>query len=75
MQTSQIVHEISHLSTVDKLFVAEQIFKQLREENSAKSNEAENRRKAAVSLLDDYKNDSELTAFSAIDHDDYYETK
>ena len=74
MQTTQIIQEISQLPMADKLFVAEQIFKQLREENF-KSDEAENRREAAKMLLQDYKTDKDLTAFSAIDHDDFYEAK
>ena len=71
MQTSQIIQEISQLPVAEKLFVAEQIFKQLREENF-KPNEAENRRKAAKMLLQDYKTEKDLTVFSAIDHDDFY---
>lgn len=74
MQTTQIIQEISQLPVAEKLFVAEQIFKQLREENF-KSNETENRQNAAKMLLQDYKTDEDLTAFSAIDHDNFYETK
>ena len=75
MQTTQIVKEISRLPLGDKIFVAEQILKQLREDSSSKIKEAENRRKAAEVLLKDYQSDKNLTAFSAIEHEDFYEAK
>lgn len=39
------------------------------------SNEEEQRRKAATLLLEDYEEDKELTAFTELDTDDFYETK
>ncbi len=75
MQTTQIVKEISQLPLGDKIFVAEQILKQLREDSSSKIKEAENRRKAAKTLLKDYQADKNLTALSAIEHEDFYEAK
>ena len=62
-----LIHKILSLPISDRFFVIEETMKSIREE-ATESMEA-----AAIALLDDYNNDKELTAFTALDLERFYE--
>ena len=69
MTTANIIRELDRLPLSDKLFVIEQTLKSLRTEKEKKL-------KSAVDMLaDDYRTDSELTAFTQLDKEPFYETR
>ncbi len=69
MTTANIIRELDRLPLTDKLFVIERTLKSIRTEK-------EKSLKAAVeSLFDDYKTDKELTAFTKLDKEPFYETR
>ncbi len=69
MTTANIIRELDRLPLTDKLFVIERTLKSIRTEK-------EKSLKAAVeSLYDDYKTDKELTAFTMLDKEPFYETR
>ncbi len=69
MTTANIIRELDRLPLTDKLIVIEQTLKSIRTEK-------EKSLKAAVeSLFDDYKTDKELTAFTKLDKEPFYETR
>jgi hypothetical protein len=69
MTTENIIQELDKLPLTDKLFVIEQTLKSIRTEKEQRLN-------AAVELLYyDYKNDKELTAFTELDNEPFYETR
>ncbi|HZY36507.1 MAG TPA: hypothetical protein VFE53_07660 [Mucilaginibacter sp.] len=70
MGTSEIIIEINKLPVSQRLTLIELTIKNIREE------EKKQRRIAAVEkLYDDYVNDPELTAFTSLDFEDFYEAK
>lgn len=71
----QIMNIVRELPLREKIHIIELIFKEIKEETVNSQNEEEKRRKAAQLLLSDYQNDQELTAFSALDKEDFYEPK
>ncbi len=75
MNTVQIINAVKQLSLKEKLHIIELIFKEIHKEDMISPQDEEKRREAAKLLLDDYKNDQELTAFTALDGDEYYEAK
>jgi hypothetical protein len=72
MNTTQLIDEINHLSLADKLYIMELIVQSIRKETQSHSSDLE---KAASLLLPDYNEDKELTAFTDLNGDDFYETK
>jgi hypothetical protein len=72
MDTTQIINEISRLSLADKLYLMEMIVQSIRKETQPHDSDLE---KAASLLLADYTEDKNLTAFTALDGEDFYETK
>jgi hypothetical protein len=72
MNTTQLIDEINHLSLAEKLYIMEVIVQSIRQETQTHSSNLEN---AASTLLSDYNNDRELTAFLALNGEDFYETK
>ncbi|MEO7174821.1 MAG: hypothetical protein ABIV51_03205 [Saprospiraceae bacterium] len=70
MQTEEILKEVSNLSNAGKIHLIEEIIKSISE-----SDEASNMEQAAELLYSDYVNDNDLTAFTALDCEDFYETK
>ncbi len=69
MTTANIIRELDRLPLTDKLFVIERTLKSIRTEK-------EKSLKAAVeSLYDDYKNYKELTTFTKLDKEPFYETR
>ncbi len=69
MTTANIIDELDRLPLTDKLFVIEHTLKLIKTEKE-KSMET-----AVESLYDDYKTDKELTAFTALDPELFYETR
>ncbi len=69
MDVKTLVEEISHLPYEDQLFIVEKTTETLKGEQS-------NRLKKAVDvLLHDYVNDKDLTAFTSLDIENFYEAK
>ena len=68
--TEIIINEIKKLPVDKRIAIVEQTLKSIRE------SEGEKRLEDAVeALCGDYANDKELTAFTGIDFDDFYETR
>ncbi len=70
MDTRELVQEIERLPFEKKIFVMEEILKSIKRDKTSNSMQ-----RAAEQLYEDYVNDSELTAFSALDTDDFYEAR
>lgn len=70
MRTSEIIREIQRLPVQKRIYVIEKTIHSIR-----KQEDANLLKKAADSLLVDYKSDTELTAFTNIDFEDFYEAK
>jgi hypothetical protein len=70
MQTIDIIREIQNLPLDKKFFVVEELIKAIKMEEISYKMKA-----AAKELLSDYTVDKELTAFTALDFEDFYETK
>ena len=69
MTTSNIIRELERLPLTDKLFVIERTLKFIRTEKE------KGLRTAVDNLYDDYKADKELTAFTKLDKEPFYETR
>lgn len=69
MTTERIIRELDKLPLADKLLVIERTLKAIRTEQQ------KGLKTAVDSLLDDYKNDKELTAFTELDNESFYETR
>ena len=72
MNTMQIIAQINPLSLAEKLYVMEVILQSVRKETDPNPSNLE---KAAALLLKDYQEDEDLTAFRALDGDDFHDTK
>ncbi len=70
MDTNELVYEIERLPFDKKILVMEKVLKSIRREESVNS-----MKNAAEKLRSEYLNDAELTAFTALDGEDFYETK
>jgi hypothetical protein len=70
MQTIDIIHEIQRLPLTKKFYVVEETIKSIKKEEMNQQMEL-----AANELYDDYINDKELTAFTTLDFEQFYETK
>lgn len=69
MTTANIIRELERLPITEKLFVIERALKSIRTER-------EKSLKAAVdTLYDNYKGDKELTVFTALDKEPFYEAR
>ena len=64
MSIANLLHSILHLSISDRFVVVEQTLKSIKQEEFKSEMEF-----AATTLYDDYTNDKELTAFTAIDYE------
>ncbi|AEE51005.1 hypothetical protein [Haliscomenobacter hydrossis] len=69
----QLLAIIKGLSLSEKLEVMELISKNIKEENILAEDETAQRKAAAELLLKDYQQEEELVAFTAIDHEAFYE--
>ena len=70
METSAIIHEIDNLPSDKRMFIVEQIIRSIRLNNQDKALEM-----AADRLYSDYKDDKELTIFTQLDCEDFYEPR
>ena len=69
MTPSNIIRELERLPLTDKLFVIERTLKSIRTEKE------KGLRVAVDNLYEDYKSDGELTAFTELDNEPFYETR
>jgi hypothetical protein len=69
MTTENIIRELEKLPLTEKLLVIERTLKYIRTEKQ------KSLKTAVDTLYDDYKNDKELTAFSQLDNEPFYETR
>ena len=67
MQTTDIMHSISHLPVSQRMLIVEYIIRSIRYEEKQHPLE-----KAADCLYEDYLNDNELTIFTQLDCEDFY---
>ncbi|MCB0638467.1 MAG: hypothetical protein KDC54_17680, partial [Lewinella sp.] len=58
----------------EKLLLVELLFRDIREEALSEKTEQRDREEAAAALVSDYE-EGELTAFTALDSEDFYETR
>jgi hypothetical protein len=70
MGTKEILKEIKKLPVSERMLIVERVLKNIRE-GAAKKNLEE----AADALLEDYRSDKELTAFSSIEFEQFYEAR
>ena len=70
MRTTELIDEIKRLPLQKRIFLIEKTLRSIRQEE-----EANQMKKAVDLLLEDYKSDSELTAFSDIDYEEFYEAR
>ena len=70
MRTNEIIKEIQRLPVHKRIYVIEKTIHSIRKQED--KNEL---KKAADNLLIDYESDKELTAFTNIDFEDFYEAK
>jgi len=70
MRTSDLLREIERLPLSKRILLMEKTLRSIRESDHKRN------MSAAADLLEaDYKTDSELTAFTALDFEDFYETR
>ncbi len=69
METIAIMHEIKRLPLTRQIHIAERIMKSIRQKENKTEMEI-----AAEKLYMDYLNDSELTIFTNLDFENFYET-
>lgn len=70
MRTTEIIKELQRLPIQKRIYVIEKAIHSIRQQE-----ESNQMKKAAETLNADYKNDTELTTFTNIDFDDFYEAK
>lgn len=70
MNTAEIIKEIEQLPIRKRIYVIEKTLYSIRKQED--KYQLEN---AADALLSDYVSDSELTVFSNLDYEEFYETK
>jgi len=70
MSTTEIINEINSLPVNKRLVIIEKALYSIRHEETKN-----NLKEAADKLLNDYKSDKELTAFSELDFEDFYEAR
>ncbi len=70
MNTKEIVQQIEILTLDKKVWLVQEVLKSIRRQEISNS-----MRNAAENLYEDYKNDKELTIFTNLDFENFYETK
>lgn len=70
METKKLIREIEKLTVRERLQIIERTVKTIQLDD-----EKEQMRNAADRLLDDYRNDAELTVFTDLDLEDFYESR
>ncbi len=74
MKRIEILKEIQKLPTSERITVLEKTLRMIKKEVSHPK-DRDNLAKAAKALMLDYKNDKELTSFTNIDFEDFYEAR
>jgi len=74
-QAVHLTEVFKQLSLSEKLHLIELFFRNIREEAMKQESAEDKRRKAAELLLPDYAKDKELTAFTVLDGEAFYEAK
>ncbi len=69
MTTALLVREISKLPWAERLLVVEKTLKSIRQDKQRSLTQA------VDALYDDYRSDHELTAFTALDAEPFYEAR
>ena len=69
MQAADIMHDISRLPVSQRMLIVEYIIRSIRQE------EQQSLEKAAERLYTDYLNDKELTIFTQLDCENFYEAR
>lgn len=69
MNTEELIAEIQKLPLLQRLYVIEQSMRLIR-----KQQEAWQMQQAAEALCDEYRHNKELTSFTDLDGEDFYET-
>jgi len=69
MQETDIMHNISRLPKSQRMLLVEYIIRSIRHEEQSPL------KKAAECLYEDYLKDKELTIFTQLDCEDFYETR
>jgi hypothetical protein len=70
MQTVDLIQEIQRLPLTKRFYVMEETLKSIKKEEMQNQMEL-----AANELYEDYVTDKELTAFTSLDFEQFYETK
>lgn len=70
MQTVDLLQEIQRLPLTKRFYIVEETLKSIKKEELKRQMGF-----AADELYEDYLNDKELTAFSSLDFEQFYETK
>lgn len=70
METREILHAIMQLPISKRMLIVEQTLKTIRESETQSKMLI-----AADALLEDYKNDKDLTAFTLLDYESFYEAR
>ena len=70
MRTNDLIKEIQKLPLQKRIYVIEKTIHSIRLQEDATL-----MKKAAADLCADYKSDEELTAFTKLDFDDFYEAR
>ncbi|HMS30752.1 MAG TPA: hypothetical protein PKD32_12940, partial [Saprospiraceae bacterium] len=70
MQTIDLIQEIQRLPLNKRFYVVEETIKSIKKEEMQHQMQL-----AAQELYEDYVNDKELTAFTSLDFENFYETK
>ena len=70
MRTTELIKEIKQLPLKKRIFLIEKTLHSIRQEE-----EMNQMKKAVDLLLEDYKTDSELTSFTDIDYEEFYEAR
>ncbi len=70
MRTIELIQEIKLLPLANRFYVVEETIKSIKKEEMGLQMEL-----AANELYEDYVNDKELTVFTSLDFENFYETK
>ena len=77
MVKTDVIDELKKLSTTERLAIIEDMIHITREEIEKQKHDSQKRKQeleaAARTLLPDYNNDKELTSFTALDSEEFYE--
>jgi len=70
MRTNELIKEIQRLPLQKRIYVIEKSIHSMR-----KNEDANQMKKAATALYSDYKNDEDLTFFTKLDFEEFYEAR